>query len=324
MEDLTHIHFFSWHTRVSIELPVGFEEQMENGDTSTAIYADDLDDDQDTGARVLTMMTASPSGAIDAYRSVAAASAQIGARRVEHREESLLDGAPAIQQILAYHDDEAGIEVVRHEVYAQLANVVFSVICLAPASKSAYYVPAFDHAFRSARIVLLSSDGELQGSSRKVPASFAHEGVRISVTIPESWTVSEPAEHTIRFLAPADVRHDEARPTFSIALGEPNGFGPDGFADFCAASVGRLEREIPGFAIRTVERYALSSFVDVHAVWYAGTWDSGRELVQLQALGLLDRYHLYLVNAAAPLPLAGDYSLIFEDALRSLRVLPSR
>ncbi len=323
MEEPTRIHFFSWETRISIELPVGFEEQVEDRNTHTAIYADDLDEDDELGARVMTRMTAMPLEQTDGYRSMAAASEQIGTRTVEHRQECVVDGAPAIRQVLRYHDEEAGIDVIRHETHAQIDNVIFSLICLAPSAKSADYAAAFDHASRSARLVLLPLGGEVQPSGGELPASFAHAGVRISALIPDSWTVSEPTEHSIRFFAPADARHDGSVPTFSIALGEPDGFAPDGFADFCDTSVGRLEREIPGFVLRSVERYVLSSFVDVHAVWYAGTWDSDRELVQLQALGLLDRYHLYLVNAAAPLPLAETYTPVFDAILRSLRVLPS-
>ncbi len=323
MEEPAHIHFFSWETRISIELPVGFEEQVEDHDTHTAIYADDLDEDEMPGARVMTRMSATPYGQTDAYRSMAAASEQIGTRTVEHREECVVDGAPAIRQILRYHDDEVGTDVIRHETHAQIENVIFSLICLAPSARSTDYVAAFGHASRTARFVLLPLDGEVQPSRGERPASFAHAGVRISALIPDSWTVDEPADHSIRFFAPPDARHDGSVPTFSIALGEPDGFAPDDFARFCDASVGRLEEEVPGFVLRSVERYALSSFVDLHTVWYAGTWESDRELVQLQALGLLDRYHLYLINAAAPLRMAETYTPVFDAILRSLRVLPS-
>ncbi len=317
MEGPDHIHFLSRHTRISLELPVGFEEQLEDPDNSAAIYADDLEDDEEPGARVMAKMTAVPSATTDAYRSLAAASAQIGTRTVEHSEEGSLDGAPAVRQILRYHDEEAGIDVLRHETYAQLDNVVFSVTCLAPSNRAADYTAAFDHASRSARIVL-------QGIGPGGPSSFAHSGVRISAIVPDRWTVTEPSEHAVRFLAPPDPDYDGSIPTFSIALGEPDGFGPDGFPDFCEVSVERLEQQVPEFTLRSVERFALSSFVDVHAVWYTGRWEPDRRLVQLQALGLLDRYHFYLINAAAPLASAERYTPLFDAILRSLRVLPGQ
>ena len=166
-----YIHFFSWETRVSIELPVGFEEQFEDPGTHSAIYADDLDDDDESddaddspGARVMTKMTAVPETSPEAYRAIARASAEGPAqdanpRTVQHRREREIDGAPALRQVLTYNDEEAGIDVVRHETFAQLTNVVFSITCLAPASREAEYLPAFDHAGDSARFILIPAAG---------------------------------------------------------------------------------------------------------------------------------------------------------------------
>ncbi|MFP4408246.1 MAG: hypothetical protein ACLFPW_06980 [Spirochaetaceae bacterium] len=324
MKELDRIHFFSWVTRVSIELPVGFEEQREDPDNNAAIYADDLEDDEEPGARVMTKMSAVPSTVTDAYRSIAAASVEAGSRTVENREECSVDGVPGIRQVFSYHDEEAGVRVLRHETYAQVGTAVFSITCLAPARKNAEYAAAFDHASRSARIVLTPSEGEAQVSNHRRPRSFSHPETRISAQVPVSWLISEPTEHSVRFSGPPETHFDGSRATFSIALGEPDGFGPEGFADFCDESLGRLEEGVPGFTLRSLERYSLSSLVDVHAVWYAGRWDSAGELLQLQALGLLDRYHLYLINAAAPLPLAEQYAPIFDGILRTLRVLPRR
>jgi len=162
METPEYIHFFSWVTRVSIELPVGFEEQVEDPETNSAIYADDLDDVDDLdepGARVMTKMTAMPGGVEDAYRSLAEASTQIGVRTIEHREECIVDGAPGIRQILSYHDEDSGGNVIRHETFAQLANLVFSLTCLVPEGRSTDYLPAFEHASDSARFILLPSVG---------------------------------------------------------------------------------------------------------------------------------------------------------------------
>ena len=39
------IHHFSWATKVSLELPLGFEEESEDAAANMAIYADDLDDE---------------------------------------------------------------------------------------------------------------------------------------------------------------------------------------------------------------------------------------------------------------------------------------
>jgi hypothetical protein len=127
-------------------------------------------------------------------------------------------------------------------------------------------------------------------TARENLAHFAHEGVRISALVPATWSVSEVAENRVRFYAPAHPEHDDHSPTFSISLGEPEGFGPDGFQDFCDASRANLAQGL-GFA-------------------------------QLQALGLMDRYNLYLINAASLPSLAEVYLPVFSDILRSLRMLP--
>lgn len=154
-------------------------------------------------------------------------------------------------------------------------------------------------------------------------ASFSHAGVRVSALVPETWEASEVSGNSIRFFGPAHPDLDDYRPTFSITLGEPNGFGEEWFRQFTEASLENLRRECSGFALRATERFTLSSLVDVHAVWY--TWDSesGLAFAQLQALGLMDRYHMYLINAATLLPLADLHLPAFDGVLRSLRMLPA-
>ena len=155
-------------------------------------------------------------------------------------------------------------------------------------------------------------------------ASFAHEGVRISALLPESWAVTEEAGNHVRFFAPAHPDHEGYRSTFSITLGEPDGLGNDGFQNFCNTSLENLEKNLPGFELRSVECFTLSSFVNIHAVWYNSRPEPGFAFAQLQALGLLNRYNLYLINAATLLPLADLYLPCFDTILRSLRVLPVR
>src|SRR6056297_717486 len=159
-------------------------------------------------------------------------------------------------------------------------------------------------------------------TDREYLASFAHEGTRVSALVPASWSVSEVAENHVRFYGPAHPEHDEHSSTFSISRGEPDGFGPEGFQDFCDASRATLQREFAEFELRSVERFTLSSFVDVHAVWYSYRSESGLAFAQLQALGMMDRYNLYLINAATLLALADVYLPVFDEILRSLRMLP--
>ncbi|MFP4491889.1 MAG: hypothetical protein ACLFNZ_10465 [Spirochaetaceae bacterium] len=135
-------------------------------------------------------------------------------------------------------------------------------------------------------------------NNRENPASFAHGGVRISALVPETWAVTEAAANHLRFIAPPHPAHQEHPSTFSIRLGEPEGFSPEDFQDFCDTSQANLKEKLPGFELRTVDRFTLSSFVEVHAIWYNSMAESGLAFAQMQALGLLDRYNMYLINAA--------------------------
>ncbi len=151
----SHIHHFSWHSKISLKLPIGFEEQDEDPDTNSAIYADDLDSDDELGAKVLAKATAVPEDQHDAYRLLAVQSAEIPERSIESFIECSVDGAPAVRQTLVYEQEDLGIQVLRHETFAQVGNIVFSLICLAPAARAEEYTPAFDHAAGTARFVLL-------------------------------------------------------------------------------------------------------------------------------------------------------------------------
>jgi hypothetical protein len=165
-------------------------------------------------------------------------------------------------------------------------------------------------------------------NARESTISIAHEGTRISALIPATWEAVEVAENHLRLYSPPDPAYPDHRSTFSISLGEPDGFGPEGFEEFCDASLATLTEKLPAFELRSRERFTLSSLVDVHAVWYSCGSETeagpGPAFAQLQALGLADRYNLYLINAATLLPLADTYLPVFEEILRSLRMLPRR
>lgn len=150
-----YIHHFSWNTKISIELPLGFEEAAEDEENNSAIYADDLDEDDELGARVLTKATAVPEAEDAAYRLLAGESAGLPGRRTQTRRDCTIDGAAAVQQVHLYHEDELEIDVMRHETFAQLGNVVFTITCLAPAARADEYLPAFEHAANTARFILL-------------------------------------------------------------------------------------------------------------------------------------------------------------------------
>lgn len=149
------IHHFSWATKVSLELPLGFEEESEDASANVAIYADDLDEDDPPGARVMTKATAVPGQGDEAWRALADQMAALPDRTVASRSETRIDGLPAAQLVVRYHDDSADMDVVRHETVAQAADVLFTITGLAPAELADRYLPAFDDAAATARFVLL-------------------------------------------------------------------------------------------------------------------------------------------------------------------------
>ncbi|TVR04778.1 MAG: hypothetical protein EA403_04415 [Spirochaetaceae bacterium] len=149
-----HIHWFSWNTRISLELPIGFEEEQEDAESATAIYADDPDDDGNPIARVMARTVALPTGAPDdSFRRLAHEAASMDGHTVIASHELEIDGMPAVRQLLRQYYEES--EVIRHETYAQAANLVFTIIALTSADRQDDYLSAFDHAADTARFILL-------------------------------------------------------------------------------------------------------------------------------------------------------------------------
>lgn len=154
--------------------------------------------------------------------------------------------------------------------------------------------------------------------------SFAHEGTLVSLLVPEGWEATEVAVNHVRFFGPEQPDHDGYQPTFSILSGEPEGFGEDWFEQFREQSMATLRESCTGLALRSNERFTLSSLVEVAATWYDWTPQPGMHVSQLHALIPVDALRMYVVNAATLQPLADRDLPIFDHVLRSLRVLPRR
>ncbi|MFP4509980.1 MAG: hypothetical protein ACLFNQ_07595 [Spirochaetaceae bacterium] len=312
-----YIHHFSWTTRVSLELPIGFEEESVDPNTGSVIYANDLDDDDEPGARVLVKATAIPPDVENAHLQMLEQSANlVGGTRVspEHLE---IDGFPAAIQQVKYHQEEIVADVVRTECCAQAETLLFSVVCIAFAEDADRYRAAFDHALRTMRFVL---DGE--------PGI----DLLVSIRVPDSWEVSsidgvadegrDPAVIGIRYFAPPVENLDGYRPTLSVTCGEPDGFGEEWFAEFTAQRLANVEEQYQGFRLLRRDRYMLSSMCDVDALWFEWEAEPGMRFTQVQALLQVDRYRMYVLNAASRSECAPGVVERFENALQTLRVLP--
>lgn len=155
-------------------------------------------------------------------------------------------------------------------------------------------------------------------------ASFAHEGLGLSVLVPEHWEAEELAPNQVRFYGLEQAQLAHYRPTLSIAVGEPEGYGTEWFNAFCEQAEERLRNSYTGFALRRSERYMLTSLVPVNAIWF--DWEPEPELrmTQLQALIPVGATRLYLINAATRSECAETFLPAFDAIVRSLRVLPPR
>jgi hypothetical protein len=308
-----HIHFSSYLTGISLELPIGFEEQEEDEVSFSVIYADDLDED-DMGARVLAKLTPVPRSAGDAFSRMADESAKLPGRESRLRESLTLDGLPAVRQVLEYRDKSLGLKVVRHETYAQDGEAVFSLIALAPADKEEEYLPEFARTSEGLRFI--------HAAGLREGASFTHPGLQLSVLLPHGWGSSEEGDHQIRFYGPVCSDHDDYRPTLSFTLGEPEGHGEEWFDRFCRDRLGRLEQSYSGFSLISAERLSLSSLAEMDILRYTFEPEPGWPVSQLQALIYADRYRMYLINASTLLPLQDLHMPVFDAIAGSLRILP--
>ena len=361
------VHLFSPYTRISLELPLGFEEQSEDEGQRVVIYADDLDDEDDDelpGARVVTHLfavepaqaseertldseadehgtagasnrPATPGGAPKvpgaALVAAADASAAMSGRRILLREPCTVEALPALRQTLSYHETALGFDVLRHELWVQADTLVFSVVCVVPAQRAEQYRPAWEHATRTLRLVLPESDGLVRDEDSRVFAvegrSWANFEHRFSINVPPGWEITRPENHLTRLFGPGHFELDGVpeldgyRPSFSIAAGAPEDFGDEWFDRFCEDALHTLRSSYAEFDLDRTERFPLSSLVEVNATWYRWRHSPELRFAQLQALVPVDRYRMLLINAATVDVLAERYLPLFDEILRSLRVL---
>lgn len=154
-------------------------------------------------------------------------------------------------------------------------------------------------------------------------ASFAHEGLLLSLLVPDDWEAEEVAPNQVRFFGPEQSDLDDYQPTMSFTVGEPEGAGPEWFDGFCAAARGRLET-YEGFRLLRHERFQLSSLVPVDATWYEWSPDDDMTFAQVQALVPVNASRMYLINGATLAPIADSFLPAFDQVLHSMRVLPPR
>jgi hypothetical protein len=143
------VHFYSYATGVSFELPVGFEH--DGADGSSAAYADRPDalSPGSVVPRVRVLLV----GQIESGGPAAVAGLADGFAHSEgavlERRERLVDGWPAETVVLRRQADSA---VLQQSVVAADTRLL-SIIAVAPADRAAQLLPAYEAALDSIRLI---------------------------------------------------------------------------------------------------------------------------------------------------------------------------
>ena len=154
-------------------------------------------------------------------------------------------------------------------------------------------------------------------------ASYFSRETMVSIRAPRAWTGQIISESQFRLFGPVEADHDDYRSTISYQRTDIPGDGIDWLENLATQAGENLVRENPEFQLLGEERFTLSSDALVFARWYE--WreqDTGLPFSQLQALILAEDGRLTIVNAATLKPLEDTYRPLFEEILRSTRIIP--
>lgn len=163
MDTFELIHFFSAETKVSLELPIGWEEA--DTDAGTAIYTYDLDDEADEADEEVSAVALSPKYIVriiglpsahpNAYQRLAQTlreQPRAGQEGLTHSEIEV-DGQPAVLDVWVYDDAEAQRRVVHYQVFVQIDQIVCSLTGIAEDAQRARWLPDFEIATQSVRFI---------------------------------------------------------------------------------------------------------------------------------------------------------------------------
>ena len=313
------LHFFSWESRLSLLLPVGFETFREDPDQHSVIYADDLDADDEPGGMILAKRTPLFPDQQQAPLQFAEERAQLPGHRLIKREEILLAGLPGLVQELEI-DNEQGHQVGL-EAFVQFEDQLYSIHCRTLHPQADTYRPQFRQLLQTLRIIPLSEDRP--ASLNPDNGHLAHRHLQLSAWLPEGWTPLEEKPELLRFYGPAVAGESGYQPTFSITLAEPDDYDQDDWMeqlvqDRCAQLQGsekyQLLEETP---------LHLYDLMPAHLLRYRWQPDEEHDFHLLQVFIRSGYRAFYLINAATLEPLAEEHLPLFRSMIEELRMLPS-
>ena len=154
-------------------------------------------------------------------------------------------------------------------------------------------------------------------------ASLANADLLLSLRVPQGWEVQTPDELRFRVFRDA-TDADGYRASIGFVLGEPEEAGPEWFEAFCRAVPAQLADSVEQFELIDTERFRLSSGARVFAL-HARQHATGLPATsQLLAYVWAGSFRMYAVDAATQRPNEDRDLPVFDQILRSIRVLPPR
>lgn len=318
-EQADTIHFFSWQSRISLLLPVGFEVLQEDESNHSVIYADDLDEEDEPGARILAKCTRLFPGQQEADLKLAEQTAALPGHQLVHREERLLAGFPGSVQQLDIKDEQG--ELIALEAYVQVDEQLFSLNCRAPAQHSATYLPVFQQLLESIRLIFLSEDRP--ASLNPDNGHLAHHHLRLSAWLPDGWMPIEEKPEVLRFYGPAVSGESGYQPTFSITLAEPEDYSSSNWMQELVDE--RLEQLEDSANYRLLEhrQLHLPDLMPAQLISYRWQPDDDHYFHLVQVFIKSGYRDFYLINAATLEPLSEEHLPLFYKMLENLRFLPN-
>ena len=153
------LHFFSHESRVSLELPVGWEELKEEKH-QVIYYYESFTEDEDsrswiTNPRLMIKLFPSPSDDLQNLEKASQSNFQQSHSeldKLEHNSQTI-DGHPGVLDLFRYRDIESGELVIQLQVFVLISDVLFSFTGLMTQNYEDEIIPVLKTAISSVRFI---------------------------------------------------------------------------------------------------------------------------------------------------------------------------
>ena len=153
------LHFFSHESRVSLELPVGWEELSEA--EHQVIYSYEIaDEGEEAGSwlsnpRFMIKLFPARSREVEALERASASHLKANSEQLHQirHDKAEVDGHSGILDIFTCKDAESGQMVTQLQAFVLIDNVLFSFTGITQKEHQDAFIPTFEDALRSARFI---------------------------------------------------------------------------------------------------------------------------------------------------------------------------